>query len=137
MSSRNHACAMYQSKIVKHNGDGLVLKVVKIHDTICVKGQPVIHSNSLSKWLTSCFIFLPSVQLPVADIPHFRFSECQGLHPSLFQLFGQILKKGKAALETYHGFINRQLLLWCKHLLKALNKRINDGRSLNSLSLPG
>jgi len=46
----------------------------------------------------------------VADVPHFRISKCLGLHPPLFQLFGQILKVGKAALETY-GFINRQLLL--------------------------
>jgi len=107
------------------------VKVVKIDCTVCLR--PASNPVQLALQVAHFLLYLPSVQLPVADIPHFRISECQGLHPSLFRLFWQVLKERRplklimaSSIDSWYCGVNICVKLWIRGSM--------NGRSLNSLS---
>ena len=73
---------------------------------------------------------LTSVQPPVVGVPVPAVSKDKCLHAPLGWFLRQVLDEGEPALESNHGFINRELTGRVVSLLKILDQGIKEGSNL-------
>ena len=79
-----------------------------------------MHNCTVDPFVMHYFV-LTSIQRPVPDSA-IRKDKC--LHSPLSLLFGYALEKGEPALESNHGFINRELTRGVVGLLRVVDQWI-------------
>ena len=88
-----------------------------------------IHNNycfGLGKY----YFVLTRVQPPVVGVPVPAIGKDKCLHAPLGWFLRQVLDEGEPALESNHGFINRELAGRVVSLLKILDQGIEEGSHL-------
>ena len=73
---------------------------------------------------------LTRVQPPVVGVPVPAIGKDKCLHAPLGWFLRQVLDEGEPALESNHGFINRELAGRVVSLLKILDQGIEEGSHL-------
>ena len=69
------------------------------------------------------YFVLTRAQPPVVGVPVPAVGKDKSLHAPLCWFLGQVLDEGEPALESNHGFINRELAGGVVSLLKILDRK--------------
>ena len=94
--------------------------IMDMHESRCIHTYTII---GLHKY----YFVLTHVQPPVVGVPVPAIGKDKCLHTPLCWFLRQVLDEGEPALESNHGFINRELAGRVVSLLKILDQGIEEG----------